>query len=58
MGYAVFRSLAEFAREPDAHIGVLSIGLTMGQLLSVPMFLAGIVIFAKGPGWAKGLAVR
>lgn len=58
MGYAVFRSLAEFAREPDAHIGVLSIGLTMGQLLSVPMFLAGIMIFAKGPGWAKGLAVR
>lgn len=42
-GYAVFRFLVEFVREPDAHIGYLYGGwLTMGQVLSLPMFAAGL----------------
>lgn len=42
-GYAVFRSFAEWFREPDAHIGYLVFDwLTMGQLLSLPMFIAGV----------------
>ena len=42
-GYAVFRSIAEFFRQPDAHLGFLAFDwLTMGQLLSLPMLLAGI----------------
>lgn len=45
-GYAVFRFMAEFAREPDAFLGVLAGGLTMGQWLCIPMFLVGIVLFA------------
>lgn len=42
-GYAVFRGIAEFFREPDGHIGFLAFDwLTMGQLLSLPMFIAGV----------------
>jgi phosphatidylglycerol:prolipoprotein diacylglycerol transferase len=44
-GYAVFRFVVEFVREPDAHLGFLAFGwLTMGQLLTVPMFLAGLAL--------------
>ncbi|HMB38291.1 MAG TPA: prolipoprotein diacylglyceryl transferase family protein, partial [Wenzhouxiangellaceae bacterium] len=45
IGYAVFRWIAEFFREPDAHLGFIAFDwLTMGQLLSLPMFLAGIAL--------------
>ena len=42
-GYAVFRWIAEFFREPDAQLGFIAFDwLTMGQLLSLPMFIAGV----------------
>jgi phosphatidylglycerol:prolipoprotein diacylglycerol transferase len=42
-GYAVFRFIAEFFREPDAHLGFIAFEwLTMGQLLSLPMLIIGI----------------
>ena len=45
--YGCFRFLIEFVRLPDAHIGYLAWGwLTMGQVLSVPLILAGIVVLA------------
>lgn len=47
MGYAVFRFAAEYARQPDAFLGYLAGGLTMGQLLCVPMFLIGLWVFLK-----------
>ena len=40
-GYGVARSIGELFRQPDAHLGFLFAGATMGQLLSVPMILAG-----------------
>jgi phosphatidylglycerol:prolipoprotein diacylglycerol transferase len=43
IGYGIARIVGEFFREPDAHIGFLAGGTTMGQLLSVPMVIAGIV---------------
>ncbi len=44
-GYAVFRWIAEFFREPDAHLGFVAFDwLTMGQVLSLPMFLAGVAL--------------
>ncbi|MBT8041072.1 MAG: prolipoprotein diacylglyceryl transferase [Xanthomonadales bacterium] len=45
IGYGVFRFVAEFFREPDAHIGYL-VGdwLTMGMVLTLPMVLAGTVM--------------
>jgi len=43
--YGIFRSSVEFFREPDAHLGFLAFHwLTMGQLLSAPMILAGVVL--------------
>ena len=42
LGYGCCRFLVEYTRAPDAHIGYLAWGwLTMGQLLSVPLLLAG-----------------
>jgi len=41
-GYGLARFVAEFAREPDDFLGLLSLGLSMGQWLSMPMVLAGI----------------
>ncbi|MES9994443.1 MAG: prolipoprotein diacylglyceryl transferase [Candidatus Thiodiazotropha sp.] len=44
--YGVFRFLVEFVRMPDQHIGYLAFDwLTMGQLLSLPMILFGILLF-------------
>lgn len=43
--YGAFRFLVEFVREPDAHIGYDLFGwMSRGQLLSVPMVLAGIIL--------------
>jgi phosphatidylglycerol:prolipoprotein diacylglycerol transferase len=42
IGYGVFRSVAEFFREPDSFIGLMAGGTTMGQWLSLPMILFGI----------------
>ena len=40
-GYGLTRIAGEAFREPDAHIGFLAGGLTMGMLLSLPMVVAG-----------------
>jgi phosphatidylglycerol:prolipoprotein diacylglycerol transferase len=42
IGYGVFRIIGEFFREPDAFLGFLFGGITMGQLLCIPMILFGI----------------
>lgn len=44
-GYGVFRFIAEFARQPDEHLGLLNLGLSMGQWLSLPMIILGVVGF-------------
>ena len=41
-GYGVFRFIAEFFREPDAHLGLLSLGMSMGQWLCIPMVVGGV----------------
>ena len=46
LGYGVLRFTAEFAREPDAFIGYLALGLTMGQWLCLAMILVGAALFA------------
>jgi phosphatidylglycerol:prolipoprotein diacylglycerol transferase len=46
LGYGVLRFIAEFAREPDAFIGYLPLGLTMGQWLCLSMILAGAALLA------------
>ncbi len=48
--YGVFRFSIEFFREPDVQLGFIALDwLTMGQLLSLPMIVAGAVILA----WSK-----
>jgi len=42
-GYGIARFVVEFFRQPDAHIGFLWQGVTMGQLLSLPMILVGLI---------------
>jgi len=42
LGYGVFRFVAEFFREPDAHLGLLSLGMSLGQWLCVPMIVGGV----------------
>ncbi len=43
--YGVFRFLIEFVREPDVQLGYLWGGwLTMGQVLSAPLVIAGIIV--------------
>jgi len=42
VGYGLARIVSECFREPDAFLGFLPFGTTMGQLLSVPMVLAGL----------------
>lgn len=49
LGYGVFRFIAEFFREPDAHLGLLSLGMSMGQWLCVPMVAFGIGLWF----WAR-----
>jgi phosphatidylglycerol:prolipoprotein diacylglycerol transferase len=48
IGYGIARIVAEFFREPDAHLGFLAGGVTMGQLLSVPMLVVGIAAVLHG----------
>ncbi len=48
-GYGVFRYIAEFFREPDAHLGLLSLGMSMGQWLCIPMIVGGAGLWV----WAQ-----
>jgi phosphatidylglycerol:prolipoprotein diacylglycerol transferase len=43
-GYAVARMSGELFREPDTQLGYLVFGMTMGQLLSVPLLIIGVAI--------------
>jgi phosphatidylglycerol:prolipoprotein diacylglycerol transferase len=50
VGYALARITGEFFRQPDAFLGFLYAGATMGQLLSLPMLAAGVALIAfAGP---------
>lgn len=47
IGYAIARTIVELFRQPDAHLGVLAAGLTMGQWLSLPMIVGGIYLIVR-----------
>jgi phosphatidylglycerol:prolipoprotein diacylglycerol transferase len=54
IGYGVLRFVAEFFREPDNFLGLLALGMSMGQWLCVPMVAAGIALWI----WAQRRGVR
>jgi len=47
IGYGCARIIGEFFRQPDAFLGFLFAGATMGQLLSLPMILAGLWLIVR-----------
>lgn len=46
-GYAIARIIGEHFREPDRFLGFLPGGLTMGQVLSLPMLLLGVALIVR-----------
>jgi len=61
--YGLFRFIIEFYRVPDADLGYLAFGwVTMGQVLSMPMFVLGVVMlvlaYRQTPGGAGGKGSR
>ena len=49
LGYGLARCVAELFREPDAHLGFILGPATMGQILSLPLIAAGLVLLARRP---------
>lgn len=49
VGYGAFRFIAEYFREPDSHLGVLALKMTMGQWLCLPMIFGGVLLWV----WAE-----
>ncbi len=47
LGYAAARGSVELVRQPDAHLGVLAFGMTMGQWLSIPVLLFGLYLLFR-----------
>ena len=45
--YSFFRFFIEFTREPDPQIGFIISNLSLGQILSMVLFLLGIILFYK-----------
>ena len=46
VGYGAFRFIAEYFREPDSFLGLLALGMSMGQWLCLPMIAAGLALWA------------
>lgn len=46
IGYGAFRIIVEFFRQPDAQLGLFG-GVSMGQILSIPMILLGIIFMVR-----------
>ena len=44
IGYGIARMIGEVFRQPDAHLGFIAGGVTMGQILSVPMIAVGAAV--------------
>jgi phosphatidylglycerol:prolipoprotein diacylglycerol transferase len=47
IGYGSLRFVAEFFREPDSFLGLLPLGMSMGQWLCVPMILLGVWMWRR-----------
>src|SRR6516225_1550655 len=52
VGYAAARIFGEMFRQPDPQLGYLMFGATMGQLLSIPVLVAGIAVI----WWARPIS--
>jgi len=48
LGYGIARTVGELFREPDSFLGFIVGGITMGQILSIPLWLAGLYLIFSG----------
>jgi phosphatidylglycerol---prolipoprotein diacylglyceryl transferase len=53
IGYGVARIIGEFFRQPDAFLGFLYAGATMGQLLCIPMLIVGAWLIWRSEPYAR-----
>ena len=47
LGYGAIRFFVEYFRQPDSHMGFVALQLSMGQLLSIPMAIIGLLLLMK-----------
>ena len=47
IGYGLIRFFVEYFRQPDSHMGFVALQLSMGQLLSIPMVIIGLILLIK-----------
>jgi len=47
MAYGLIRFFIEYFRQPDSHMGFVALQLSMGQLLSIPMVIIGLILLTK-----------
>jgi phosphatidylglycerol:prolipoprotein diacylglycerol transferase len=47
VGYGIQRFVVEYFRQPDAHLGLNTLGLSQGQMLSIPMILLGVFVMVR-----------
>ena len=45
--YSLFRFLIEFTREPDAQLGFIFLNFTLGQIICIIFFIAGLSLYYK-----------
>ena len=58
VGYGLLRFVAEWFREPDSFLGLLALGLSMGQWLCLPMVAAGVWLMVRAAKYEPGPAGR
>lgn len=54
IGYGAFRIIVEFFRQPDAQLGLFS-GISMGQILSIPMIIIGVLMIIWAYKYGKNV---
>ena len=47
LAYGLIRFFIEYFRQPDSHMGFVALQLSMGQLLSIPMVIIGLILLTK-----------
>ena len=47
IGYGLIRFFVEYFRQPDSHMGFVALQLSMGQLLSIPMVIIGLILLIR-----------
>ena len=57
IGYGAFRIIVEFFRQPDSQLGLFG-GISMGQILSIPMIIAGILMIIWAYKYGKNIPAQ